>query len=45
MSRSHASQIEAANSALIVKGNLGAIGEFFSPHYIVHLTDQDMAGA
>ena len=44
MSRSHTSQIEAANSALIVKGDLGAVGEFFSPNYIVHLTDQDIAG-
>jgi hypothetical protein len=42
VSRSHASQIEAANSALIVNGDLGAIGEFFSPHYVAHLTDQDM---
>jgi predicted ester cyclase len=44
MSRSHASQIEAANSALIVKGDLGAIGEYFSPDYVAHLTGQDMAG-
>ena len=44
MSRSHASQIEAANSALIVNGDLGAIGEFFSPDYVAHLTDQDMTG-
>lgn len=44
MSRSHASQIEAANSALIVNGDLGAIGEFFRPDYMVHLTGQDMTG-
>jgi steroid delta-isomerase-like uncharacterized protein len=44
MSRSHASQIEAANSALIVNGDLDAIGEFFSPDYVAHLTDQDMTG-
>lgn len=44
MSRSHASQIEAANSALIVNGDLDAIGEFFKPDYVAHLTDQDMAG-
>ena len=44
MSRSHASRIEAANSALIVNGDLGAIGEFFSPDYVAHLTDQDMTG-
>ena len=44
MSRSHASRIEAANSALIVNGDLGAIGEFFSPDYVAHLTDQDITG-
>lgn len=44
MSQSHASQIKAANAALIVNGDLGAIGEFFSPDYVAHLTDQDMAG-
>lgn len=44
MSRSHASQIEAANAALIVNGDLAAIGEFFSPDYVAHLTGQDMAG-
>lgn len=44
MSRSHASQVEAANSELIVNGDLGAIGEFFSADYVAHLTDQDMTG-
>jgi len=44
MSRSHASRIEAANSELIVNGDLGAIGEFFSPDYVAHLTDQDITG-
>lgn len=44
MSQSHASQIKAANAALIVNGDLGAIGEFFSPDYVAHLTDQNMAG-
>src|SRR5262245_20790836 len=44
MNRSLASKIEAANSALMVNGNVGAIGEFFSRDYVVHLTDQDMKG-
>ena len=44
MSRSLASKIEAANSALIAKGNLDAVGEFFTVDYVAHLTDQDMTG-
>lgn len=44
MSRSYASRIEAANSALIVNGDFGAIGKFFRPDYVAHLTDQDMTG-
>lgn len=42
MKQSLTSKIEAANSALIVNGNLDAVGEFFAPDYIAHLTDQDM---
>lgn len=41
MSRSFASKIEAANLALMVNGDLSVIGEFFSPDYVVHLTDRD----
>jgi len=44
MDRSPASRIEAAKAALIVNGNLDAIGEFFAPDYIAHLTDQDITG-
>ncbi len=44
MSRSLASKIEAANSALIANDDLGAVGEFFTPDYVAHLTDQDMTG-
>ena len=44
MSRSLASKIEAANSALITNGNLDAVGEFFTPDYVAHLTDQDLTG-
>jgi steroid delta-isomerase-like uncharacterized protein len=39
-----ASKIEAANAALITNGDLDAIGEFFTPDYVVHLTDQEMTG-
>ena len=44
MNRSHASRIQAANLALIVNGDLAAIGEFFKPDYVAHLTGQDMTG-
>ncbi len=44
MEQSLASKIQAANSALIDMGNLDAIGDFFTPDYVAHLTDQDMTG-
>ena len=44
MNQSLASKILAANSALIANRNPDAVGEFFTPDYVVHLTDQDMAG-
>ena len=44
MDRSLKSKIEAANSTLIANGNLNAIGEFFTPDYVIHLTDEDMTG-
>jgi hypothetical protein len=44
MDRSLASKIQAANSALIANGNMDAVGEFFTPDYVAHLTDQDMTG-
>jgi steroid delta-isomerase-like uncharacterized protein len=44
MTQSLTAQIQAANSELMVKGNLDTIGEFFTPDYVVHLTDQDMTG-
>src|SRR5262245_43495351 len=44
MGRSLGSKIEAANSAIITNGNLAAVGEFFAPDYVVHLTDQDLTG-
>lgn len=36
--------IEAANAALLVEGDLDAIGQFFSTGYTVHLTDEDLSG-
>lgn len=44
MNPSLASQIEAANAVLITSGNLDAVGDFFAPEYVAHLTDQDMTG-
>lgn len=44
MSRSHTAHIEAANAVLLINGDLDAIGEFFSPDYVAHVTDQDIAG-
>ena len=42
MNRSLASKIKAVNSALIADGNLDAVGEFFTPDYVAHVTDEDM---
>jgi len=44
MDRSPASRIREANSEIIGNGNLDAIGEFFSPDYVAHLTEQDLTG-
>ena len=44
MSRSLASTIQAANSVLIANGHLDAVGEFFTPDYVAHLTERDMTG-
>ena len=44
MARSMAQTIEAANLALIVQGNLDAVGEFFTTDYVAHITEQDLAG-
>lgn len=43
MSRTLVSKIKAANSELLVNGNLEAVGEFFSTEYVVHLTGQQMS--
>ena len=44
MSRSLASQVHAANSALLVNGSVENIGEYFTSDYVIHLTDQIMGG-
>jgi steroid delta-isomerase-like uncharacterized protein len=44
MGRSLASRIEAANTALMANGNFDAIGEYFTPDYVVHLTGQELSG-
>lgn len=44
MAQSLAAKIQAANSTLIVEGKLEAIGSFFTPDYVAHLTDEDMTG-
>jgi steroid delta-isomerase-like uncharacterized protein len=36
--------IRAANQRLIVEGDLEAVGDFFAPDYVAHLTDSDMTG-
>ena len=42
MSRSLATKIKAANSALMANGNLDAVSEFFTSDYVTHLTEEDM---
>jgi steroid delta-isomerase-like uncharacterized protein len=42
MARSQAARIEAANAALLAEGRLDAVGDFFAPDYVAHLTDQEI---
>jgi steroid delta-isomerase-like uncharacterized protein len=42
MSQAQVSKIKAANSTLIIQNDLDAVGEFFAPDYVVHLTGQCM---
>lgn len=44
MPRSLAPLIRAANARLIGAGELDAVGEFFTPDYVAHLTGGDMQG-
>lgn len=44
MSKSLSSIVRYATSRLFEDGDVQTIGEFFSPDYVVHLTDQDHSG-
>ena len=44
MDSSAGSLIRAANQVLIVDGDLDAVGRFFTPGYVAHLTDSDLTG-
>lgn len=44
MALSNTATIKAANTALIVNGNLDAVGVFFAPNYVAHVTGQDFRG-
>lgn len=44
MGRSLLARIQAANSTLIVDGDLKAVGDFFTTDYVSHLTDRDLEG-
>jgi len=44
VARTNMATIEAANSALIVKGNLNEVAEFFTADYVAHVTGRHLAG-
>jgi predicted ester cyclase len=44
MALSNTATIKAANTALIVNGNLDAVGDFFTIDYVAHVTGQDLSG-
>lgn len=44
MARSKTATIEAANVALIIKGNLDEVADFFTADYVAHMTGQDYLG-
>jgi predicted ester cyclase len=44
MAEAQAARIEAANAALLVRGDVSAIGDFFTPNHVTHLTDRDVGG-
>lgn len=44
MSSSLATKIRAANTALLVDGDLDAVDAYFAPDFVAHLTGQDMRG-
>jgi predicted ester cyclase len=44
MGRSQAARIEAANTALLVKGETSTVEEYFALDHVAHGTDRDMTG-
>ena len=44
MSKDLANKIRAANTALLVDGDVDAIGEYFTDDYVAHLTSSEMTG-
>ena len=44
VARTNAATIEAANTALILNGNLHEVGDFFTSDYVAHVTGQDFSG-
>lgn len=44
MNQTARDQILSATSALFREGQLEAVGKYFAPDYVVHLTDQDVRG-
>jgi predicted ester cyclase len=44
MDQSHAARIKAATAAIVAGGQLDAVDEFFTPEYVAHVTDRDLAG-
>ncbi len=44
MARSNIATLEAANAALIVDGNLDAVGDYFTTDYVAHVTGRDISG-
>jgi len=39
-----AKKVKAANKALMEKGNIDAVSDFFTPDYVAHLTGEDITG-
>ena len=44
MTRSLPATIKAANTALLVRGTLEAVGAFFTADYVAHVTGRDFTG-
>lgn len=44
MARTKTATIQAANTALIVKGHLDEVSGFFTADYVAHVTGQDLTG-